>query len=220
MEDALDNARKYGFSYGIAVNCGKEMTLETNEEVLDYLDKYKQPPQTWHAMQAEGREWMNLFSTEVVSRFDYVFTDAMTWTNDEGKRMRLWIPEEVEVGEPQQFMDQLVARITGILENEPVDIYVNPTYLPDEISDRYNELWTVERMDRVIRALVDNHVALEINNRRMIPGPAFILRAKEAGVKFTFGTNNAGAEDLGRMDYAIRMIRECGLGPGDIWLPE
>ena len=74
-------------------------------------------------------------------------------------------------------------------------------------------------MDRVIAALVDNQVAFEINNRRTIPSPAFIKRAKEAGVKFTFGTNNGGADDLGRMDYAIAMICECGLTPGDMWIP-
>ena len=39
-------------------------------------------------------------------------------------------------------------------------------------------------------------------------------------MKFTFGTNNGGADDLGRMDYAIEMIGECGLTPNDIWFPE
>ena len=133
--------------------------------------------------------------------------------------MRLWIPEETEVGDPQDFMDQLVDNIEKIL-TEPVDIYVNPTYLPPEIDARYDELWTPERMDRVIKALVDNQVAFEINNRRRIPSPTFIKRAKEAGVKFTFGTNNGGANDLGRMDYAIEMISECGLTPADMWMPE
>ena len=220
METAMENAREYGFTYGFAVNCGKGMTVQTNGELKEYLDAYTRPPQTWHGMQAEGREWLDTFSAEEISRFDYIFTDAMTWTNDKGKRMRLWSPEETEVGDPQKFMDQLVARIVDIVENEPIDIYVNPTYLPDEINDRYDELWTGDRMDRVIAALAEKHVALEINNRRMIPSPAFIRRAKKAGVKFTFGTNNAGADDLGRMEYAIRMIRECKLEPGDIWLPD
>ncbi|HER08111.1 MAG TPA: DUF1080 domain-containing protein, partial [Bacteroides sp.] len=218
-EEALAHARKYGFNYGLAVNCGLKMGYETDAALNEYLDQYEQSPLTWHAMQAEGREWVELFSPETVSRFDYVFTDAMTWTNDDGKRMRLWIPEETEVGDPQDFMDQLVDRIEKIVSTEPIDIYVNPTYLPDEISDRYDELWTIERMDRVIRVLAENQVALEINNRRQIPSPAFIKRAKEAGVKFTFGTNNGGADDLGRMEYAIAMIEECGLGSGDMWMP-
>ena len=133
--------------------------------------------------------------------------------------MRLWIPEETEVGDPQDFMEQLVDNIEKIL-TEPVDIYVNPTYLPTEIENMYDELWTPERMDRVIKALVENSVAFEINNRRRIPSPTFIKRAKEAGVKFTLGTNNGGANDLGRMDYAIEMISECGLTGADMWMPE
>ncbi len=218
-EDVLSNARKYGFSYGIAWNCGLKMGFETDEALNEFLDSYKPSPFIWTAMQAEGREWTDIFSEESRERFDYVFTDAMTWTNDNGKRMRLWIAEETEVGDPQDFMNQLVDRIEKILGNEPINIYVNPTFLPDEINDRYDELWTEDRMDRVIKALLDNQVAFEINNRRKIPSAAFIKRAKEAGVKFTFGTNNGGADDLGRMDYAIAMIGECGLTPQDMWIP-
>jgi len=218
-KDVLTNARKYGFSYGIAWNCGLKMGFETDEALNEFLDSYEPSPFIWTAMQAEGREWTDIFSEESRERFDYVFTDAMTWTNDNGKRMRLWIAEETEVGDPQDFMEQLVDRIEKILGNEPIDIYVNPTYLPDEINDRYDELWTEDRMDRVIKALIDNQVAFEINNRRKIPSAVFIKRAKEAGVKFTFGTNNGGADDLGRMDYAIAMIGKCGLTPQDMWIP-
>jgi histidinol phosphatase-like PHP family hydrolase len=217
--EALDNARKYGFTYGLAVNCGLKMGYETDSALRRYLDQFEDVPLAWHGMQAEGREWVDLFSEETVTRFDYVFTDAMTWTNDEGRRMRLWIPEETEVGDPQDFMDQLVDRIEQILNTEPVDIYVNPTYLPGEIDERYDELWTDERMDRVIKALAENQVALEINNKLQLPTPAFIIKAKEAGVKFTFGTNNGGRNDMGRMEYAIAMIGECGLAPGDMWMP-
>jgi 3-keto-disaccharide hydrolase len=218
-EQALENARKYGFSYGFAVNCGLKMGFETDSALQVFIKNYKKPTSTWIAMQAEGREWLDLFSKETIDQFDYVFTDAMTWTNDNGKRMRLWIKEETEVGDPQKFMEQLVDRIVKILNNEPIDIYVNPTYLPDEIAGMYNELWTPERMDRVIKALADNKVALEINAGRKLPSPEFIKRAKAAGVKFTFGTNNAGANDLGRLEYCIDMAKECGLTSTDIWLP-
>jgi hypothetical protein len=220
MEQALANARKYGFTYGIAVNCGLKMGFESDSALQAFLKTYKKPPQTFLAMQAEGREWLDLFSKETIAQFDYIFTDAMTWTNDNGKRMRLWIKDELEVGDPQNFMDQLVDRVEKILKNEPIDIYVNPTYLPDEINARYDELWTTVRVDRVIKALVENGVALEINARRQIPSAAFIKRAKAAGVKFTFGTNNGAADDLGRLEYCIKMVDECGLTPDDMWQPQ
>jgi histidinol phosphatase-like PHP family hydrolase len=71
----------------------------------------------------------------------------------------------------------------------------------------------------VVSALAESGVALEINNRYRLPSAKIIKKAKEAGVKFAFGTNNGGASDLGRMDYAIEMIGECGLTPSDIWFP-
>ncbi|MEZ5069375.1 MAG: hypothetical protein R2751_00020 [Bacteroidales bacterium] len=202
----------------MAVNCGLKMGFESDAELEAYLDTVHPSPFTYHAMQAEGREWLELFSPENQERFDYAFTDAMTWTNRNGTRQRLWIPEETEVGDPQDFMEQLVQAIESVL-TEPIDIHVNPTYLPAEIADRYDELWTEARMDRVIQALLDNDVALEINSRFRIPSPAFIKRAKDAGVKFTFGTNNGGADDLGRMEYAIEMIEFAGLEPLDMWVP-
>ena len=219
MAQALNNARRYGFTYGFAVNCGLKMGIETDEALREYLNSYEKPPGTYLAMQAEGREWLALFSEETIAKFDYVFTDAMTWTNNDGKRMRLWIKEETQIGDPQDFMEQLVSNIEKILNNEPVDVYVNPTFIPGEINNKYDELWTQKRMDRVIKALVDNNVALEINDRRRIPSPAFLKRAKKAGVKFTFGTNNGGADDLGKLEYCIEMIGECGLTSNDIWVP-
>jgi len=218
LDRALANARTYGYTYGIAVNCGLNFPINNDASLRDYLEKYKRPKAAFFAMQAEGREWLDLFSKEAIAEFDYIFTDAMTWTNDNGKRMRLWIPDEVEIGDPENFMDQLVRHIEKIM-TEPIDIYVNPTFLPDAISDQYDMLWTRERMDRVINALLKNDVALEINAKRKIPSPAFIKRAKAAGVKFTFGTNNGSADDLGRMQYCLDMIRECKLTPKDIWMP-
>ena len=119
----------------------------------------------------------------------------------------------------QQFMDMLVGKIESILGNEPVDIYVNPTFLPAKIAPDYDRLWTTERMDRVIKVLKDNDVALEINSRYKLPGMAFIKRAKEAGVKFSFGTNNGSNNDLGRLEYCLRAIKEAGINGGDMFLP-
>jgi hypothetical protein len=218
-EELLDHSRKYGITYGIAFNCGLKMGFESDDSLRNFLATYQKPPQTFLAMQAEGREWLDLFSEETIGMFDYVFTDAMTWTNKNGKRMRLWIKEETEVGDPEDFMEQLVENIELILDNEPIDIYVNASYLPDEISGRYDELWTDDRMDRVIAALKRNEIALEISARYRIPSEKFISRAKDAGVKFTFGTNNAGADDLGRLEYCIEMTEKCKLALRDFWFP-
>jgi histidinol phosphatase-like PHP family hydrolase len=64
--------------------------------------------------------------------------------------------------------------------------------------------------------LADNNIALEINARYKLPKPEMIIMAKDAGVKFSFGTNNTGRE-LGRLEYCIEMIEACGLTPNDMF---
>jgi histidinol phosphatase-like PHP family hydrolase len=116
-------------------------------------------------------------------------------------------------------MEMLVSRTVGILNHEPIDIHANPTFLPEAIARDYDRLWTPERMQRVIEAAKANDVAIEINNRYRLPSPAFIQRAKNAGVKFSFGTNNSDP-NLGRMEYALAMVKQCALTWQDIFVPK
>ena len=82
-------------------------------------------------MQAEGREWVNIFSKESIDKFDYVFTDAMTFTDEKERRNRIWMKNETWIDDEEQFMDYLVNTLVTILNTEPIDIYVNSTFLPD-----------------------------------------------------------------------------------------
>jgi histidinol phosphatase-like PHP family hydrolase len=159
-----------------------------------------------------------MFSKEAIAQFDYVFTDSMTYTDDRGRRMRLWIKGEVFVDNKEAFMETLVRRIEGILHDEPIDIYVNPTFLPDVIAAEYDTLWTEARMQRVIAAAVQSGVAIEINARYRLPSQRFIHMAKRAGAKFTFGTNNGGRE-VGDLDYCLQVVKECGLVWQDMFVP-
>jgi hypothetical protein len=204
---------------GVAENCGMGFPTNNDEGLKRALQRLEGKP-VYRAMQAEGREWVKMFSPEMIAKFDYVFTDSMTWTNDRGKRMRLWIPSEVEVGDKQAFMEMLVERTVGILNNEPIDIYVNPTFLPAVIESEYDGLWTDERMNKVIQAAVKNGVAIEINSRYKLPSEKFIRKAKAAGAKFSFGTNNASKDDLGDLAYSRLMAVRCGLTKEDMFVPK
>ena len=218
LPQALANSRRLGIFYGIAINCGLNFPVHDDASVNAYLETMKGQP-CYVALQGEGREWMTLASPESIARFDYCFTDAMTFRDDSGFRRRLYVKEEMgDLSDPQAFMEMYVSRIEGVLR-EPIDIYANPTYLPEPIRPQYNALWTPARIKRVIDAAIENRVAIEINARYRIPSPAIIKAAKAAGAKFSFGTNNAEAE-LGRLEYPIQMVRECGLRWDDIFVPK
>jgi hypothetical protein len=218
LEEALANARARGVTFGIAVNCGIGFPVTNDAGALAFLASLEGQP-AFRGLQAEGREWLDLLSKETIAKFDYVFTDALTFRNDRGKRMRLWIDAEVEIGEKQAFMDMYVRRICSILADEPIDIFANPTFLPRAIAAEYDALWTAERMDAVIAAAVKSGVAIEINAAMRVPSLAFIARAKKAGATFSFGTNNGG-KDLGDLSYSLSVARACGLTAKDMFVPK
>lgn len=215
-EQAAEQSRRYGINYALAPNCGIGFPITSDQEVIQYLNAMEGEPFI-QAMQGEGREWPVTFSKEVRERFDYVFTDALTFTDSNGRRTRLWIAEEVFIENEEQYMDLIVQKIADVME-EPMDVYVNPTFLPEVMSDRYDTFWTNDRMDKVITAMVEKGKVLEINHRYKIPNKAFILKAKEAGLKFTFGTNNAEG-DFGKMEYCIEMKEACGITAADMYNP-
>jgi 3-keto-disaccharide hydrolase len=219
LEQALAKSRRDGIQHGIAINCGPGFPVQDDDSARRFVDEMKGQP-VFLAMQAEGREWTRMFSRRAAALFDYVFTDSMTWTDNRGRRMRLWIPEEVgTIPNPREFMDTLVERTIGILENEPVDIYVNPTFLPKPLDGDYDRLWTDERMRKVAGAAARNNIAIEINDRFKLPSSAFLRVAKEEGCKFALGTNNGGPADLGRCEYGIRMATELKLSWQDFFVP-
>lgn len=212
----------YGINYGISPNAGHGgvgLMLGSDEEVVDYFESIKDLPFI-RAVQGEGRKWTRAISSETLGIFDCLYTDAMTIVDPDGRLVRLYRPEEVDVASlgEQAYMDLIVDQTVKILTNEPADIYANATFIPAEMQPRYDELWTDERVDRVLDVLEREGIALEISSRYCIPSKDIILKAKERGIKFTFGTNNMGP-DFGRLEYSLDMARECGLTPGDMWFP-
>ncbi|MDR1780978.1 MAG: DUF1080 domain-containing protein [Tannerella sp.] len=210
-------SRDVGINYAIAPNCGIGFPITDDAGVLAFLDSMRSQPFIL-AMQAEGREWVVTFSQAVRDEFDYVFTDALTFTDDKGRRTRLWMPDEVWIEDQQKYMDLIVDRICQVLQ-EPADIYVNPCFLPEPMDKKYDEFWTEERMNKFVDAMAKSGEALEINARYKIPNKAIIQKAKAAGVKFTFGTNN-GMRDLGKLEYCIEMKNACGITAQDMYKPK
>lgn len=215
-EVAAKQSRQTGINYAIAPNCGIGFPITNDDQIRTYLDTMRAQPFIL-AMQAEGREWLTTFSPEARNEFDYVFTDALTFTDSKGRRTRLWIPEETWIENEEQYMDLIVDKICDVLK-EPVHIYVNPCFLPSPMDQRFDEFWTEARMNKFIEALAKSGKALEINELYNIPNKAIIQKAKAAGVKFTFGSNNV-TPDVSRLEYSIRMMKECGLTAEDMYKP-
>lgn len=217
-EKAAVQSRKSGVNYAIAPNCGIGFKITNDREIYAFLDSMRTQPFIL-AMQGEGREWVTTFSQAARDEFDYVFTDALTFTDTKGRRTRLWMKDEVFIDDEQQYMDLILDKICGVLQ-EPVDIYVNPCFLPEQMRDRYDFFWTEARMNRFVDALAKSGKVLEINELYKIPSKAIILKAKAAGVKFSFGSNNVDEIPAATLlAYSIQMKKECGITAKDMYRP-
>ena len=212
----------YGINYGVAPNAGEGgvgRMLADDGEVYAYFEEVKDMP-FLRGVQGEGRKWTATFSQEALGVFDYLFTDAMTIVDHKGRLSRIYRPEEVRYDgiTKEAYMDHLVDQTVKILTNEPADIFANPTYIPDDMNPDYARYWTDERVDKVLDVLEKYHIALEINARYKIPSLDIIRKAKERGIKFTFGTNNVDA-NFGKLEYCLEAVEKCGLTVDDIWFP-
>jgi hypothetical protein len=217
---ALSRQAVTGIASGALDNIGKGWTIETDEQLRAFLDRVAGMPM-FIGMQVNDRDWMHRHSPELLARLDYVLADTMIMPmpTDDSPPAKLWLTDQYpKIENAEAWMERYMRHNLRVLA-EPITILANPTYLPPGLEDKYDQLWTDERMRQVIQAALDNHVALEINASSPWPHERFIRMAKSMGAKFTFGTNNFDDKPIS-MARCIDAIGRFGLTPDDLYVPK
>jgi hypothetical protein len=212
--EATAISKKLGVRLGILGEGGCAGEIHDDRTLAVFLDRVSDQP-VWRGLQVYGFEWQRCLSKANLDRLDYLAADALIFPNN-GKSVWLWLPG-VTFPNPQEFMDRYVEHNLRVLA-EPIQVWANPTYLPESLQADYDRLWTPARMDRLIHAAVKNGVAIEINAHFRIPSATFLQRAKAAGARFSIGSNRH-VEGIGEIEYCLRMARECKLTAKDIYVP-
>lgn len=215
-EKASAFSREKGVILGIAEEFVNDNIKINDSLVLDRI-KLAKKNSLYLSLQVSRRDWQDIFSKEVLKKVDYILADAMIFPNKDGRMMRIWV-QDTQFGEAQEFMEIYIAHTLKVL-SEPINIWANPTYLPDIFRSRYDELWTDARIKNVINAAIKNNVAIEINSTFKIPNARFIKMAKAAGAHFTFGSNTHGL-GAGDITWSLNMAKECGLTKEDFFIPK
>jgi histidinol phosphatase-like PHP family hydrolase len=105
-----------------------------------------------------------------------------------------------------------------IMGKQPIDIMANASWLPAPLANDWDTFWTPARVKKVIDAALKFGVAIEISSSLRLPKLSFLQLVKEAGVKFSFGSNLRG-ERIGTLDYCLEMAKELGLRREHIFAP-
>jgi len=222
LEKAVLRQDHSGIQSAVLENFGREWPLADNAKLKAFIDTHGAPLPNGQrvpvGIQVNDRDWFTQIDPGLRKRLDFILADTMIMgVTAEGKPRRLWLPD-VTIDDPEAWMLDYLAHNLRILD-EPISILANPTYLPPCIANRYEQLWTEERMRLVIAKAVAKGVALEIQAGSDFPKPAFLKLAKAMGAKFSFGTNNFddAAKDLARWFAAIEWL---DLQPADLWVPQ
>lgn len=219
VQEALERSHRHGIYYGIAANCGRQSQYYDDAAAATFVQSVRGKA-AFVGMQAEGADWMQVFSRKTVQSFDYIFNDGMIWTDPGGRWTRIYRKEDLApIADPEIFLEEQIRRVIHLLDHTPMDIYAIPTYLPDNIGGDRQKLWTKGRIERVVEALARNQVAVELSDRYSLPELPFLQAARSAGCQFALGTGNSTADDLRRSEFGLNKIEELKLSWGDLFLP-
>jgi len=222
IDQVVETSKQTGVKYGILEHCGTKdnqypIVLSTDKDLLDWIAKL-QGKGVYIGVQAEWIDWVGCFSKEVFSQLDYVLTDSWTVRDANGKRIKAFSREYDPGDDAEAFMKWYVDWIVEILETTPLDIWSHPMWVTRKFTPQLEQMWTEERMRRVIATLKNTNTAVEIDSAVKLPTMPFLQMAKEEGIKFSFGASSQGAK-INPIDWSIATAKELGLTRKDMFQP-
>jgi hypothetical protein len=223
IDKVLELSRERKVKFGIVEHAGTKenkypVVLSNDEELGRYLDALEGKP-VYRGVQAEWTDWTSGFSWKALARLDYILMDAMTFPGKDGQRVKLWEADataRVDMSDKQKFMDRFVDWHVELLDQQPIDVFANVSWLPAPLAEDYDAFWTKARIQKVVEAASRRNVAMEIGLK--LPSLAFLRVAKEAGLKFTLGTNGR-YPNMGKIEPCLQMASQLDLQPGDFFVP-
>jgi len=218
IEDIVSKSKELNMKIGVMENIAP-WGITNDTQLKEYIDAIKSFP-VYIGLQPMSPGWSNNLSPELIAQADYIAMDPQIVTNGNkyGETILLW-EYNAYIDDPEFFMERNMQHYMNILtSDEPLDIFACPLFLPCCIQREYKTLWTKKRLKQIIGTAKARNIAIEINDIVHVPHEEFILMAKHAGLKFTFGSD-ARNHHVGRLDYCKRIARRCGLTEKDFFVP-
>lgn len=217
IEQAVNLGKERQVQIGILEHPGPGYKIQSDVDLKQYIDGLRAYP-VRIGLQPVYAGWSKSFSTSVLGQLDYILMDALTLPRPGGGWTAIWQIDTM-VDDAEEFMSGYTKFIEQVLTTEPIDIFGWPTFLPVPIARQYKQLWTRQRVARIIDLARARKIAIEINEVAHVPDEDFILAAKHAGLKFTFGTDSRN-QNAAHFYYCYQMAEKCRLTEGDMFVPK
>ena len=215
IDNIMDIAKERKVRFGI-VEHPAPWAIVTDSDLKNYIDNLKQYP-VYIGLQPISLGWSKAFSPDLLAQVDYVLMDPQRVPMENGEILSIW-QFDTYVEDTDKFMERYMAYTMEILNNEPIQIFGWPLFLPVCIARDYYTLWTDERMQQ-IKAAKKRNIAIEKNDMSHTSHEKFINMAREQGLKFTFGSDSRN-QNAGRLCYCKSVAKKCNLKKEDFYIPK
>jgi len=215
IENVMDISKNSNVRFGI-VEHPAAWAIKNDADLKNYIDRLRPYP-VYIGLQPIEPGWAKNFSKELLAQLDYILMDPQRVPMGNGVTLNIW-NFDTYVADTEEFMNRYMDYTMKVLEEEPLTIFGWPLFLPVCIARDYYTLWTEERMKMILDAAKKRNIAIEINDMAHTPHEEFIFKAKEQGLKFTFGSD-ARNDIAGRLDYCKRIAAKCNLIRDDFFVP-
>lgn len=218
IENIVDKSRRLNMKIGVMENIAP-WGITCDSQLKEYIDNLRPYP-VYIGLQPMSPGWSKNFSTYLIDQADYIVMDPQIVEkgNTYGETILLW-EYTAYIDDVDYFMERNMQHYLDILTgDEPLDVFACPFFLPACIQREYHSLWTKKRQQQVIDAARSRNIAIEINDTMHVPHKDFILMAKKAGLKFTFGSDSRN-HTVGRLAYCKHIAKECQLTEKDFFIP-
>lgn len=228
LERVAELARERGVEIGIADHVSSrnvERFVSSEERVRRYLDALEDAPVFRSGEFCWCDHMWRSLPAEVMDRFDYrVGSNHGFWLPDGSLGSPWWqrLPAPWDQ-RPQELMEIMVRNLCDMVRTMPVQIAAHSTLTPPALlglEDDPHAWWTEEREDRYVEALTQSGVALEISNRYRLPHDRLLRRAKDAGARFSLGSDGHTEKQVARLEWAAETARRVGVTDADLFVPE
>ena len=218
IEDIVDKSRRLNMKIGVMENIAP-WGITCDSQLKEYIDSLRPYP-VYIGLQPMSPGWSKNLSADLIDQADYIVMDPQIVENGNtyGETIQLW-EYTAYIDDVDYFMERNMQHYLNILTgDEPLDVFACPLFLPVCIQREYHSLWTKKRLQQIIDAARSRNIAIEINDTVHVPHEDFILMAKKAGLKFTFGSDSRN-HTVGRLAYCKHIAKKCQLTEKDFFIP-
>ncbi len=227
LERVVEVARERGVEIGIADHVSTrnvERFVSDEAGVRRYLAALGPAPVYRSAEFCWCDDLWRTLPEELMGAFDYrIGSNHGFWLPDGSLGSPWWkrLPGAWS-GREQALMEIMVHNLCDMVRTMPIHIAAHSTLTPPALLDLEGDpeaWWSDEREDRYVEALAGSGVALEISNRYRLPHDRLLRKAREAGVRFTLGSDGHTEAQMGRLEWAAETARRVGVSDEDLFVP-